>query len=332
MDEKISKDAQRIRDESERLMQENVETVTDVMNKRSELGDLLRESEAQQQRMDDRIAQMDAYRAEARKAVELGNSVMSKAQETLEILQNFDSTVEKNRADFEAIMQETNAIEVTLSGANARTAEADAQISQTGGDTETTHDIATESKAEAEKASVEAQRIVKESGETKQLAEELKTSAEDMAEKLETTEALVEQKETAANTNSLLANEALREANKAQSSSEDASKKVEQAKKELDDIMVLLLNIEDPDLDLLDDLSARLDEAERKYLEADLEERLKELEEGKQRQIVRKTELSKEKELVKAEMEIISGIISQLPNSCPSVDPDHASGILENGR
>merc|ERR1719331_3056129 len=154
--EKISKDAQWIRDESERLMQENVETVTDVMNKRSELGDLLRESEAQQQRMDDRIAQMDAYRAEARKAVELGNSVLSKAQETLEILQDFDSKVEENRADFEAIMEETNAIEVTLSGANARTAEALSQISQTGGDTETAHAIATESKAEAEKASVEA--------------------------------------------------------------------------------------------------------------------------------------------------------------------------------
>merc|ERR1711971_1143499 len=87
-----------------------------------------------------------------------------------------------------------------------------------------------------------------ESGETRKVAEQLKTSAEDMAEKLETTKALVEDKETAANTNSLLANEALREANKAQSSSEDASKKVEQAKKELDDIMVLLLNIEDPDL------------------------------------------------------------------------------------
>ena len=59
---------------------------------------------------------------------------------------------------------------------------------------------------------------------------------------------------------------------------------------------------------------------------------------------MRKTELNKEKELVKAEvkekngfvadrifqMEIISGIIAQLPNSCPSVDPDHASGRLEN--
>ena len=48
-------------------------------------------------------------------AVDLGNSVLSKAQETLRILQDFDSTVEENRADFEAIMQETNAIEVIFS-------------------------------------------------------------------------------------------------------------------------------------------------------------------------------------------------------------------------
>ena len=144
------------------------------------------------------------------------------------------------------IMMSKYMMKVTLSGANARTAEADQQISQTGGDTETAHAIATESKAEAEKASVEAQRIVKESGETRKVAEQLKKSAEDMAEKLETTKSLVEEKEGAAETNSALANEALREANKAQSSSEDASKKVEQAKKELDDIMVLLLNIEDP--------------------------------------------------------------------------------------
>ena len=54
-------------------------------------------------------------RAEARKAVDLGNSVLSKAQETLQILQDFDSKVEENRADFEAIMEETNAIEVLIS-------------------------------------------------------------------------------------------------------------------------------------------------------------------------------------------------------------------------
>ena len=39
------------------------------------------------------------------------------------------------------------------------------------------------------------------------------------------------------------------------------------------------------DPNLLNELSARLDDAERKYMEADLEERLKELEEAKQRQV-----------------------------------------------
>ena len=34
-------------------------------------------------------------------------------------------------------------------------------------------------------------------------------------------------------------------------------------------------------------------------------------------QIVRKTELRKEYELVKAEMEVIAGIIQQLPPTCP---------------
>ena len=60
--EKIAKDAERIRDDAERVMMENEETVVEVMNKKSQLDDLLRQSEAQQQQMDEKIAQMDAYR------------------------------------------------------------------------------------------------------------------------------------------------------------------------------------------------------------------------------------------------------------------------------
>ena len=45
-----------------RVMMENEETVVEVMNKKSQLDDLLRQSEAQQQQMDEKIAQMDAYR------------------------------------------------------------------------------------------------------------------------------------------------------------------------------------------------------------------------------------------------------------------------------
>merc|ERR1711997_654746 len=125
------------------------------------------------------------------------------------------------------------------------------------------------------------------------------------ARKLADTKALVEEKEVAAAENAKLANEALREANKAQTSSGEASEKVAQAKKELDDITILLQNIEDPDPAELDELERRLDAAERTYGQANLEERLKQLEEAKQRQIVRKTELKKEYGLMKTEVDTI---------------------------
>ena len=242
----VIKDAERIRSDGERLIQENENVVREVMDTRAMLEDLLVLSEQQQQQMDARITEMDVHRAEARKAVELGNSVLSQAQDTLQVLQQFDSQVEDNREEFEQMMRGTDDIEMTISKANALTVQADSAISQTGGDTITAFDIANESKEKAEEASNEAQRIVKESQEAKSLAEELRTAAEDMSEKLASTAAIVDEKEGVAARDGQQANDALREANKAQSSSVEASAKVEQAKRELDDITLLLQNIEDP--------------------------------------------------------------------------------------
>merc|ERR1712228_397598 len=115
-----------------------------------------------------------------------------------------------------------------------------------------------------------------------------------------------------------LANIALREANKAHSSSEIASSKVAQAKKELEQIAQILATIDEPDPSFLDDLERRLDLAERKYQEADLEARLKQLEEAKQRQIARKVELNNEYELVTKEVQNIEDILEELPVFCPN--------------
>jgi len=330
MAEKVMVNATRIRDSADTLIRDNENVVREVMNKRADLGDLLMQSEAQQQQIDLKIAQMDEYRNEARKAVELGNNVLSQAKETLKVLEEFDSKVEQNRADFTAIMRTTEDIERTLTNSNTKTAQASDAIKKIDGDTYTAFDIANESKEKAEEASTEAKRIVEESHAAKSVASELKAAANDMANKLTTTTDLVNEKENIALIDATLATEALKEANKAQNSSGDASSKVVQAKLELDEITVLLENIDDPDPLVLDELSRRLDEAERKFEEADLEARLIKLEDMKQEQITRKTELRKEYESVKAEVEVIAGIIEKLPNSCPSIHGDHSSGMLEN--
>merc|ERR1712080_306568 len=213
-----------------------------------------------------------------------------------------------------AIMRTTEDIERTLTNSNTKTAQASDAIKKIDGDTYTAFDIANESKEKAEEASTEAKRIVEESHAAKSVASELKAAANDMANKLTTTTDLVNEKENIALIDATLATEALKESNKAQNSSGDASSKVVQAKLELDEITVLLENIDDPDPLVLDELSRRLDEAERKFEEADLEARLIKLEDMKQEQ---------------AEVEVIAGIIEKLPNSCPSIHGDHSSGMVE---
>jgi hypothetical protein len=60
--------------------------------------------------------------------------------------------------------------------------------------------------------------------------------------------------------------------------------------------------------------------AERKYQEADLEEKLRQLEEAKQRQLERKAALKNEYDMVKGEFETIGNILQQLSEykSCPN--------------
>lgn len=69
-----------------------------------------------------------------------------------------------------------------------------------------------------------------------------------------------------------------------------------------------------------------MDAAERKYQEADLESKLKQLEDAKQRQLVRKAVLKNEYALVKEEFDTITGILDELPDFCPNA----IEHILEN--
>jgi len=127
-------------------------------------------------------------------------------------------------------------------------------------------------------------------------------------------------KKTASSRDAKTAADALKEANKAQSSSLEATEKVKQAKRELEEIAQILATVQIQDSGFLDDLERRLNLAEEKYREADLEDKLTQLEEAKQRQLERKAALRNEYELVNGEFETIENILEQLNayNSCPN--------------
>merc|ERR1711874_430222 len=150
------------------------------------------------------------------------------------------------------------------------------------------------------------------------MGEKLNTDAESLKDKSDETMSRMERKKSASSRDAQTAADALKEANKAQSSSLEATEKVKQAKRELEEISQILASIDIQDSNFLDDLERRLNIAEEKYREADLEAKLKQLEEAKQRQILKGNSMKREMSSIQGEFFSIEEITTKLPDFCPS--------------
>lgn len=83
---KVSKESKRIQDDATRLLYENGQLLTEAQDRRVQLEDLLRRAEAQQQQIDEQLANIDSHRARALDSVRTGNNVLKDAQNTLKTL------------------------------------------------------------------------------------------------------------------------------------------------------------------------------------------------------------------------------------------------------
>jgi len=313
----ISEDAERIKADARRLIDEYRPLIQDTMDKRVNLQDLLNRASVQQREVDSRLADMDMHRAKALEAVDIGNNVLKDAQDTLETLKDFENRVSSNKDAAEQALTRIKDIQATILSAQENTAQADKFLSDADSSSHLAYDMANDTKGIAEKVSEKAKTIVVESAKTSADASQLKKDAENLKNKLDETSTAVQAKNATATTDAKLAKEALREANQAQTQAQEASSKVSQAKKELEEIAAILGSVEEPEPGLLAELERRVGEAEAKFLEADLELKLDQLEQAKQRQIDRINELSRENMVVGEEVSTIKEILSSLPDSCP---------------
>merc|ERR1712029_489161 len=95
------------------------------------------------------------------------------------------------------------------------------------------------------------------------------------------------------------------------------SRKVILAQKELDEISAILSTVEEPEPGLLEELTRRVDEAERKFKAAALDQKLNELEEAKQRQAEQVREMDRELKYMKKEVESNQETAATMPDFCP---------------
>lgn len=315
----ISDDARRIKEDAERFMSEYQAVVRETMNKRVNLQDLLDRAKIQQHEVDNQLNEIENHKAQALEAVEIGNNVLKDAQDTLETLKDFENRVNSNKDAAEEALTRIQAISQSVEISSDKTDQAGKQLDDAENNSELALNIAKTSKDIAERASYKANEIVITSSETSAAASKLKSDAENLKEKLDETYEVIAQKNNTATKDSTLATEALREANQAQTQAQDASTKVAQAKKELEEIKAILQTVEEPEPGLLVELETRVQLAEEKFLEADLDTKLEELELAKQRQIDQLTEVKNEWSTLTDEVDTIQKIISLelLPSSCP---------------
>merc|ERR1719510_2072894 len=234
----------------------------------------------QQQQLQSKLAAMKTNNEATDKAVDTGNEVLKKALETLEILQDFENRVNETRAAAEEALDKMANIETSLRLATEDTASADQALHSTDTESNLAYEIGVEVKEIAEEASKNASTVNVESTKVLEAAEKLNSDARSLKDKAEDTLGGINRKKEASSRDAQTAADALKEANKAQSHSLEATEKVKQAKRELEEIAQILSSVQIHDSSFLDDLERRLAAAERKYQEADLEEKLRQLEDA----------------------------------------------------
>merc|ERR1719384_56165 len=109
-------------------MNENDELLRTATLHRYELEQIVNNAKAQQQTVDRHLTDMKNSRDSAKDAVETGNTVLEKAQKTLEILQDFENRVNDNRAAAESALDKIANVENTLNIAIEDTRNADSAL------------------------------------------------------------------------------------------------------------------------------------------------------------------------------------------------------------
>ncbi|KAJ3619158.1 hypothetical protein MTP99_005941 [Tenebrio molitor] len=103
--------AQQLRNETERIVKESRDLVAKIQEQFYVGRDLLENSEAQQEDINDVLLEIHLYKSQAEKAVEMGNNILNTTKETYNVLTNFDKQVEDSKSASEKALQEIGEIE-----------------------------------------------------------------------------------------------------------------------------------------------------------------------------------------------------------------------------
>uniref|UniRef100_T1IVA6 Laminin subunit gamma-1 n=1 Tax=Strigamia maritima TaxID=126957 RepID=T1IVA6_STRMM len=312
----ITEEAKAIQDEADKLLEKNRDKINQLKREMDEAEELLAKGEEQQQITDGLLAQVHNALEVAKEAVKDGDETLKKANETLQLLLKFDTTVQASKLQAKEALSKIPEIQELIRQAEKKTQKAKGSLTGAQTDAAGALEIALEALRIAEQASKDATKIRKEAEETKQKANLLRDLAEELAKKVaETTEQLQALHEQA-DSDKTLAAKALEGANEAKQNAEHASRKVKDSLTAVNEILNILAKADDIDTNQLNELERKLKAAEMELETSGIEQRMKELEEAKLLQAKWVRDYEEEVKKLRIEVKNIQTISESLPDKC----------------
>lgn len=310
-------EGKRLEKEAERLQNELNNVAGGVEAKVNESFVLLEEGQKLQQEADELLANADAAKQKATAAVELGDKILQEANETLVSLQDFDHQVKDSKEKALKELERTSEIQTLLQEAREKTTNAEEALA--GAEVNAQYAKTTAQAAQnlyALQASSEANNIRQKAEETKKNAGILRDGVTNLEDRVLLTSKKLDDTEKKAEDDIKFTKEAKEKVSQAQAKSEEAARQLAKAMQDLDTITKELNDLADIDEETLRQLELKLEQVERDFNNANLDEQLRILTSARLQQQQRLRSYEEELARLEGEVERVKKINDSLPPNC----------------
>jgi laminin gamma 1 len=275
----IKSEAGDIKQQADQLISQHESLMTDVERQMKEAVDFLEDGNRQQQITDELLADADAARDMARKAVSKAENTLREANDTLRILKEFNRTVSESRQKADEALKQIPEIERMIDDAEQKTQEARGNLAGAERDAEQARDIAEQAQSVAADADMESRVIRNKTTIISVQATTIKRHSEQLNVDIDAIDRRLRELEQQAEEDENLARDALEKADQARTSANSATSKVSGALSTVSQILSQLASLDSIDTAKLDELEVNLTSAHRKLTDAQIDSRYSELEE-----------------------------------------------------
>lgn len=314
--QQISEEAKRIKMRAQELLQSNQQLLREVEDQRNTSRNMLDDGTVLQQRVDELLAEVDAARDVARRAVQAGEQTLREANNTLQTLLEFDRLVSENKDKANEALAKVPEIEAMIKEALDTTQQARDALQGADHDAREGLRLAEMAERTATDASIEARRIRDEARDTKDKAVTLKDDATTLSQEVVDAESRLTNYEKQATDDEILIEEARKKAAAAQLTADAAASEVNNALDQVTNIKNILNYLEDVDTDRLRELEEELARLEAELNQANIAAELVTLQDQNKKIKCWRDKYETDLSQFKKDVENIMAIRDSLPDNC----------------